>query len=197
MIGKGDGMALLSDRSLRSLLHAGVRGLGAGALAAALLLGGRPAAAQTTTVILVRHAEPETGSQDPGLSAAGHARADSLLAAVHAAGISAIYHTQYRRTRETAQAVADGLHLALTDFPVRAGQTATQHAADLAADILAKHAGQTVLVVGHSNTVPLIAAALGVVDPPSISEREFDAFFVAIKDGTQPARLLHSRYGVR
>ena len=54
-----------------------------------------------TTVLLVRHAEKETG-RDPGLTAAGQARARALVEVAKGAGVSAIYHTQLERTRLTA-----------------------------------------------------------------------------------------------
>jgi len=154
------------------------------------------AAAQTTVVILVRHAEQETG-QDPALSAIGRARADSLLRAVQNAGIAAIYHTALRRTTETAKAVADAIGVTPTVLTIRPGEAVPDHAAEVAADILARHRGRTVLVVGHSNTVPVIISALGVpmTDAPRISDTEYFHFFTVIIPAGGEARLIRSRYG--
>jgi broad specificity phosphatase PhoE len=163
--------------------------------ALALLCGAAGASAQTTVVILVRHAEQDAAAgQDPPLSAAGRARADSLVRALRGAGISAIYHTQFRRTTETAKVAADSLHVPTTEFATQAGQAPQQHAAALAADVLARHKGRTVLVVGHSNTVPLIAAALGASDPPRIADTEYFWLYVVVKREGEPARLLVTRY---
>jgi broad specificity phosphatase PhoE len=159
-----------------------------------LLLSGAAATAQTTIVILVRHAEQETG-QDPALSALGRARADSLVRAVQNAGISAIYHTALRRTTETARAVGDAIGVTPTVLTLRAGQAVPDHAAEVAADVLAKYRGRTVLIVGHSNTVPAIISALGVSDAPRIADTEYFHFFTVIIQAEGVARLLRSRYG--
>jgi broad specificity phosphatase PhoE len=152
------------------------------------------ASAQTTVVILARHAEQEAG-QDPGLSAAGKARAEALLDAVRDAGIVAVYHTQYRRTRETASVVATALGVPMTELGPKQGESVNEHAAAVAADILAHHRGKVVLVVGHSNTVPLIAAALGAKDAPKIVETEYYHLLTVLKNGDAAAHLIHSRYG--
>lgn len=153
------------------------------------------ASAQTTLVVLVRHAERESTGDDPGLSATGQERARALVRATAHAGISAIYHTAYRRTAETARAVADHLKLEPVVLGPRDGQSVPQHAAEVAAEIMAKHSGKTVLVVGHSNTVPAIISALGVSEAPAIADPEYDHFFVVVLAPGHPARLMHSRYG--
>ena len=63
---------------------------------------------QTTTVILVRHAEQDYASddRDPILSAAGEARAEELVRVLREVKIDAIYSTPLHRTRETAKPVA-------------------------------------------------------------------------------------------
>lgn len=155
-----------------------------------------PAAAQTTIAILVRHAEQERdGSRDPDLTAAGRARADSLAAMVRRAGVSAIYHTTLKRTTQTAEPAARALNLTSTPLGLRPGQSIPEHAEEVASTILTKHAGQVVLVVGHSNTVPAIAAALGVSDPPAIEDTDFSQVLIVIRAPDQPPRLIHTRYG--
>ncbi len=80
--------------------------------------------------------------------------------------VSAVYATGYRRTQQTAEPVAAGHGLGVTIYDARA-------AADHTAALLRQsgHAG-TVLVVGHSNTVPALAAALCgcAVEPMDESE---------------------------
>jgi broad specificity phosphatase PhoE len=165
-------------------------------IAAAALVAAHPVRAQTTVVVLVRHAEQDrSAGQDPGLTAAGRARADSLVHALRGSGIGAIYHTQLRRSKETAAPVASALGITTSELGIRAGQSPSDHAAEVAADILANHQGGTVLVVGHSNTVPLIAGALGVTDPPAIAETEFHHMYVVLKPASGPARLILARYG--
>jgi broad specificity phosphatase PhoE len=158
------------------------------------LVGFGCACARDTTVILVRHAEREAGAgQDPALTPAGQQRAEALVDVVRGAGVSAIYVTSFQRTRQTAAPTAQSLGLTTTMFPI--DSTPEAHAAAIAADIREHHAGECVLVVGHSNTVPLILADLGVNNPPAIAEPEFDRVFVAVLRKDKATRLVQGRYG--
>ena len=67
-------------------------------------------AAETTTVILVRHAEkmPEP-VDDPDLSAMGAYRAKALAGWLRDAGIEHIYVSQFKRTQQTAAPVAKAI----------------------------------------------------------------------------------------
>ena len=57
-------------------------------------------------VVLVRHAEPAAGGTDPGLSTAGRRRAATLAKMLAGAGITAIFTSELRRTKETAAPLA-------------------------------------------------------------------------------------------
>ena len=145
----------------------------------------------STTVIVVRHAEKAaTPAADPPLTDAGQARANALLAAVRDAGIDAIITTQYARTRATAAPTAAALHIT-PDIVPASGKT---HVLDVAAAVK-KHAGHTVLVVGHSNTVPAIIAALGAPEPRPICDAEYDDLFIVTIPPEGPARLVRAKYG--
>jgi len=144
--------------------------------------------ATTTTVLLVRHADRQ-GSQD-ALSSAGLARAQTLVHVLQKSGIDAIYQSDAVRTQQTAAPVASALGITPTTV------TAT-NIDSLVNDIRASHRGQTVLVVGHSNTVPQIIAALGGPTLPNIDENEFDNLFV-LQTGCccgRGARLVNLQYG--
>ena len=170
-------------------------------LAAALLLafgGGRVAAQETaapraaTTVILVRHAEKASEpAADPPLTAAGEARAKALAEALANAGVSAVVTTQFARTRSTAAPLAAALQLT----PEVVDARAPEHATAVAAMILAHHAGEVVLVVGHSNTIPAIVEALGVQRPAAICDAEYDGLYVVTVPASGSARLVSARYG--
>jgi len=160
------------------------------ALAIALLCGAGSAYAQQT-VFVVRHAEradAAAGSSpmmasDPDLSEAGKARARSLALALKDAKITAIYTTQYKRTRQTAEPLAAALGLQLSVVP----------AADLAGLIAKVKAGGNALVVGHSNTVGEIVAGLGVAEPVKLADDEYDNLLVVFA-GEKPALVrLHFR----
>ena len=69
-----------------------------------------------------------------------------------------------------------------------------QHAKAVAEQVM-KHAGETVLVVGHSNTIPAIVGALGAPQPRDLCDSEYDQLFVVVLGDTGPPRLIRSRYG--
>jgi broad specificity phosphatase PhoE len=143
-----------------------------------------------STVVLVRHAEPASGSSDdPGLSPAGRKRADDLAIALRDRTIAAIVVSPFRRTQETARPIAGALRLTPVIVPLT---SIDAHVQSLAEQVR-RHAGKTVLVVGHSNTVPLLVAALGGPPMASLCEDTFDRLFVlTTSDGkTSVARSLY------
>jgi broad specificity phosphatase PhoE len=169
---------------------------------AALLLSGcaRPAfkplpAAGTTTVIVVRHAEKGTDDpRDPSLTEAGNERALALRDALKDAGISAIYSTQFRRTRQTVAPLAQQLGLSIIERPVNSANAAT-HPADLAREVLLTHAGEAVLIVGHSNTVPQIVQALTGFPVNPIADSEYDHIFMVVIPAAGRPSLVNVRFG--
>ena len=151
-------------------------------------------ATQPTTVILVRHAEREPlVTPDPALSELGRSRAEALSIAARDAGVRAIITTQFVRTQETARPLATALGI----IPEIVPDTGVGHAKEVADLILRKHAGQTVLVIGHGHTLPAIMRALGVSAPqPSICENQYDLIFlVSVAPPPDSTRLLRARYG--
>jgi phosphohistidine phosphatase SixA len=111
-------------------------------------------ATSPATFVVVRHAEKVDDSRDPPLAPAGAVRAQRLAAALHDEAVVAVYATPYQRTQQTAAAIAGDHRLAVVAYP------ANQPADALAAQLRSSHPSGTVLVVGHSNTAPGIAAAL-------------------------------------
>jgi broad specificity phosphatase PhoE len=170
------------------------------ACAAALLLALAPPATArragaATVVIVVRHAEKAAvEGSDPPLSEAGRKRAERLAEIGEQAGVQAVYTTQFKRTRETAQPLA--ARLGLTPQTVELGrENIAAHPAALAREITTKHKGKTVLVVGHSNTAPRVAAALSGRSLPDLDDAtEFDALFVVVIPDEGPPRLVRAKY---
>jgi broad specificity phosphatase PhoE len=124
-------------------------------------------------IILTRHAERADGAAtmgagDPRLSAAGAARAEQLLAMLAEANIAAIFTTEYTRTKDTAAPLAAKIKVAPEAIP------AAQFNALI--EKIKSHADDTVFVVGHSNTVPMIIKALGGLDV-MIGDNEYDNLF--------------------
>jgi broad specificity phosphatase PhoE len=152
----------------------------------------QPASAPPTVVLLVRHAEKaEQPAANPPLTDAGAARAQALVGVARDAGVTAIITTQYERTRKTAEPTAVALRV--TPQVVDAGPLA-QHAKAVADRVL-EHASGTVLVVGHSNTIPAIVGALGAPQPKDLCDSEYDQLFVVVIGDAGPPRLIRSRYG--
>ncbi len=144
-------------------------------LAAALSLAAAlPAAAQT--VIIVRHAEKVDASADPLLSEAGQARARALAAALTDAHPSVILTSNLRRTGLTAAPTAD--YHATTPEAVSLDGGPAVHAAAVAARVRGLPEDATVLIVGHSDTVPLIARALGYTEAADMPDCEYDRMIV-------------------
>jgi broad specificity phosphatase PhoE len=171
----------------------------AACLAALLsLLAAAPAAAgrtAPTVVIVVRHAEKAAvEGTDPPLSEAGQKRAERLAALAAEAGVEVVYTTQFRRTRETARPAAERLGLTPAAVEVTRENAAT-HASDLAREILSKHKGRAVLVVGHSNTAPQVAGALaGRSLAPLDDATDFETVFVVVIPEGAPPRLVRAKY---
>lgn len=160
------------------------------ALAAVLMAVTAAGALAQTTVVLVRHAEKMDDSADPVLSEAGTARAQRLAEALAHAGVSAIVTTQYQRTRLTAAPLADATGIATTVVAASGrshAQDVAQRVRELAGD------GRTILVVGHSNTVPAIIQALGGPDVGMIPDAEYDNLFVLTLSDSG-ARLIRGRF---
>jgi len=143
-----------------------------------------------TTIILVRHAEKniEPSNPDPDLSPAGQARAQELARMFGAAGIKAIYATQYKRTQQTVKPLAEKLGLSATTVDAK-------NTAELVKQIRAQHNGDVVFIAGHNNTVPEIIAALGGPQIPIIPETEFDNLYVVTIYRVGQAKLLKMKYG--
>jgi len=142
-----------------------------------------------TTVILVRHAEKSAPSGDVPLSEAGHARARALAEILSRASIRAIYTTPFQRTQQTAAPLASVL--SIEPVTIATGDHYPRH---LINEIVTKHRGEAVLVVGHSNTTPDVLRELGIKDPPAIADSEYDGLFVCtLIEGVAP-KLLVLRY---
>lgn len=138
------------------------------------------------TVILTRHAEKEaTLAKDPQLTAAGMKRADLLASMLTDSGVDAIYVTEYKRTQMTAAPLAARVHTPQIVLPAKDN-------AQLVKAIRARSKG-VVVVVGHSNTVPDIIAALGG-PKVEISDSQYDNLFI-LTVGPSQSSLLRLHYG--
>ena len=145
------------------------------------------AAAESPAIFLVRHAERAAISghvpSDTGLSDAGHARAEALAQALKDAQITAIYTSEYKRTKETAAPLAQSLGIRPEVIP---GDDVRSLVKRL------KASRGNVLVVGHSNTLPQIISALGVSARVTVAESDYDNLFLVLL--TPEPRLIRLHY---
>lgn len=145
------------------------------------------AAAADLEVFLVRHAEKMPGP-DPALTPDGEARSDALADLLEDAGIEHIHSSDYQRTRQTAEPLAGRLGLPIRlydprDLPALAAQL--------------REEGGRHLVVGHSNTTPPLADALGGEGgDPIVEATEYDRLYLVTISGEDIETVL-LRYGAR
>ena len=122
------------------------------------------------TLYLVRHAEKQSdGSRDPALTEIGKNRSEQLAVWFQDKGITEIWSTDYKRTRDTAMPLVTGLGLELSIYDPR-------NLPDLAEKLL--HNQRTALIVGHSNTTPELARLLCDCFVEDMDESEYDRLIV-------------------
>lgn len=152
-----------------------------------------PAAVAPPTVIVVRHAEKVDDSRDPALSDAGAARAEALAEALEHAGLDAVYASQFRRTRLTATPAAEDAGLPVRIAPIEGDVGAW--AQGFTVELAQTHADETVLVAGHSNTVPPLVAALCDCTVEPLTDRDYDRIYIVTGAGGGQPELVVARYG--
>ena len=155
--------------------------------------------AAKTNLYFVRHAEKEAGT-DPVLTTNGNKRAGDLMRTLKDKNVQRIYVTQYKRTQMTA----DSMRLQLGIDTIH--YNADENGIDLFNKIAAHgDFNKTILIIGHSNTLPDYIKKAGVINYPqaNIADAEFDniykvyykrpflsnAFKVHIKQGKYGAAL--------
>ena len=149
----------------------------------------------TTTVIFIRHAEKDlTQLDNPGLSDQGRVRVAELtrqlIDADVVAGIDAIYSTSYRRNTETVQPLAKILNLEINYYNPTENEEVLEN-------ILDNHKGKIILVVAHSNTVPILIADLGASkNVPPIAEHEYDNIYIVSIPWFGKTKTIRLRYGM-
>ncbi len=95
---------------------------------------------------LIRHAEKVVSKdRDPALKVRGALRAEKWAEVLKSVKLDAVYSTNYKRTMATAQPAAESQGLEITSY----------HPTEIDyAQFKADTRGKTVLIVGHSNTIP-------------------------------------------
>jgi broad specificity phosphatase PhoE len=139
--------------------------------------------------VILRHAEKQDdGTRDPPLSSAGETRAAQVAARLRALPLRRAWASQYLRTVHTAAPAAAARALAVERYD------AATPAAEFARRLVATHPGGTVLVVGHSNTVPdLVAVLCGCAVAP-LQETDYDRWYELHSAGDDRFELREARF---
>jgi phosphohistidine phosphatase SixA len=123
--------------------------------------------AAAPTVYVMRHLQKAEGP-DPALSAEGRSNAERLAVRLAREKVSAIYVSTTRRARETAAPLAQRTRIAVKEYD-------PANTAALVERVTAERG--TVLVVGHSNTVPEIVERLGGTRPAPLADTDYGDLF--------------------
>jgi len=127
-----------------------------------------------TTIILVRHAEKaQDGTSDPPLTSRGKTRAQELAYILKYIPLEAVYSTPYKRTQQTALPTAEAHSLQVNSYSSGEEESFLKK-------ILSTYAGGNVLIIGHSNTVPVLANYLaGSTHFSPLDDFTYDNIFIA------------------
>lgn len=128
----------------------------------------KPSTQVDYTIYLIRHAEKESGTDDPGLTNKGKERAKSLVKFFADKNLQNIYSTNYKRTFQTALPVAKQLSLDVNYYNPRELQAFSKQ-------LLSKK--ENTLIVGHSNTTPLLIKYLSGKSVAAINENQHNRLF--------------------
>ncbi len=111
---------------------------------------------EITTYYFIRHAEKDrsdASEKDPHLTGEGHKRAQDWSMILQHIKFDAVYTTNYNRTKETGRPIAAKNNLEITSYNADTYFDTTFQSATK---------GKTILIVGHSNTIPeFVNAVIG------------------------------------
>jgi broad specificity phosphatase PhoE len=137
----------------------------------------------TTTIIVFRHAEKDTAKLDPSLSKEGKTRAENLVLALRDFTPDAAYSTNYNRTRSTVAPLARKFNLEVQVYDARDQKSFAEQ--------LKAMTGKTIVVAGHSNTVPRLVNLLAGVDKyPDLEDSVYNQIYIVkITDGVPTVEI--------
>ena len=153
-----------------------------------------PSSARPTVYYVIRHAERDPGA-DPPLNQEGIGRAQRLADALEEAGVDEIIGTQFVRTQQTGQPLADR-----TSAPITVAPSEWNDWIDFAEQIAAwqlerEVPGATYLMIGHSsgyNTTLL--QGLGASPSGPLAEKYQD-MVILMREADGTVRLSILQYG--
>jgi len=119
--------------------------------------------ADAASFYLIRHAEKQTGD-DPELTVQGQQRAQRIAHLLSLTNSDAIYSTNYQRTRQTAEPIAQVKSLTVQHYNPK---ELKQFAHKLLSD------NKDAVIVGHSNTTPQLVRLLSGQSVPDMDEQTY------------------------
>ena len=141
----------------------------------------------TTTFFLVRHAE-KRAVENPLLTEKGVERANKLAAILKDIPLKAIYSTFTNRTRATAAPCAEMRELQIINYDA-------ENQKKLIENIMRFGAGESYLIVGHSNTIPSLLNLFKGKDLfKNIDENVFDDLYIAVVKSIGDAEITKLKY---
>jgi len=130
---------------------------------------------KTTTIYFIRHAEKVDSSKNPDLSTFGLERAAHWNEIFSDIPFDAIYSTDFTRTKQTAAPTATNKKIDITLYDAKSIDFQKFKTDNL---------GKTVLVVGHSNTIPDFVNKLINQDVYSnIDDKTFGNLYIVTLNG--------------
>jgi YHS domain-containing protein/phosphohistidine phosphatase SixA len=142
-----------------------------------------------TTIIFVRHAEKiENGTSNPNLTNAGVVRSVQLAYLLRDDSITAVFSTDYERTLQTAEPTANFHDQQIQKYLPSSTKALFQN-------ISSNYEGKTILVVGHSNTVPSMVNYLCNANLPNIEHYQYNDLFIVTFSKIGQGKLLKLKYG--
>ena len=137
-------------------------------------------------VYVIRHAEKELSGDDPAITAEGEVRAAAWAEMLEHAELDVVFTSDAKRTQQTGEIIAKKLGLPLNSV----SRTDT---AGLIDALSFDHEEDTVLVVGHAETIPGILGSLGTFEDVDISQTDFANLFILLRPGAEEPRLIRMR----
>jgi broad specificity phosphatase PhoE len=139
-------------------------------------------------VFLVRHGEQASGANgDAPLTEAGQRCARALATVLKDASLTAIYVSEFQRTMQTAEPLAQALQIEPTRLP-------RGDIEGLINRLRTQHAHGRVLIISHSLTIPYVLKAFGHPEEVVIQREEYDLLFVIVPKPTGPPLVFVLRF---
>lgn len=126
-----------------------------------------------TTYYLIRHSEKDLSNptdRNPNLSENGLKRSENWANMFKNISFDAVYSTDYNRTKQTAQPIAQSKELEITIYDLKTFDFDK---------FKSETSGKTILIVGHSNTTPMfVNSFIGEQKYEQIDEHNYANLYI-------------------